>query len=50
MNYLPEAKVSIYSELDLPQVYLVNQKNGEGKIRNVSARLITDDEIDLGQV
>ena len=34
--------------VDLPQVYFVNQKKlGKG---TVSARLITDDEIDLGQV
>ena len=47
-------------QVDLPQVYFVNQKKiGKGKIRKgesenslftVSARLITDDEIDLGQV
>ena len=41
--------------LDLPQVYFVYQKIiGEGKIRKglglLSGRLITDDEIDLGQV
>ena len=38
--------------VDLPQVYFVHQKKiGKGKIRKaVSARLITDDEIDLGQV
>ena len=45
--------------LDLPQVYFVNGKNwwkklgngkfGKGKAFNVSGRLITDDEIDLGQ-
>ena len=50
------------SDLDLPQVYFVNQKKiGKGKIRkgeseidcfvvHCSGRLITDDEIDLGQV
>ena len=35
--------------VDLPQVYFINQKKlGKGKF--VSGRLITDDEIDLGQV
>ena len=39
---------------DLPQVYFVNQKIGKGKsgtlITDFSGSLITNDEIDLGQV
>ena len=47
--------VKIVSLLDLPQVYFVNKKNWKREKRNVSSfavssRLITDDEIDLGQV
>ena len=48
------------NDIDLPQVYFVNQKKlGKGKLGKgkanvslftVSGRLITDGEIDLGQV
>ena len=63
---LRAACLSIDLPQDLPQVYFVNEKIGEGKIRKgkseigekvesvssftVSSRLITDDEIDLGQI
>ena len=52
----PIASVTPLLVLDLPKVYFVNKKIGKGNIRKgkssftVLGRLITDDEIDLGQV
>ena len=48
-KFLPTETQNILHQVDLPQVYFVNQKKlGKGKLGK--CRLITDDETDLGQV